>query len=269
MSEELEEKYDDGGTDLANRRRGSRAEEVAQWYFRLNGFMSIPGFVVHPDAPMPVPRTEADLLAIRLKCSREGVWRRDHGGQVRVAYKPTDMEDDPILLNAGRVKTVPRHLVAMVEVKTGICKINGPWSDQVKYGGGDAASNMERALARVGFGNHTEVTTAAEAMYRKLRYEGKEFVVQYFAIGLQKSDELAALYPALVQVSFDQIGSFLWRRFCAFPEKLPQRADVILWDGFGDRFRWWFEGGGSYNRKTAGELGCQQFVRRYIEGTAD
>ena len=29
------------------RDRGERAESVAAWYFRLNGFLSIPGFVVH------------------------------------------------------------------------------------------------------------------------------------------------------------------------------------------------------------------------------
>ena len=28
---------------------GTRAEEVASWYFRLNGFLSLPGFVVHLD----------------------------------------------------------------------------------------------------------------------------------------------------------------------------------------------------------------------------
>ena len=264
MAEEYKENYDGGDIDIANRKRGHRAEEVAQWYFRLNGFMSIPGFVVHPDAPRPVPRTEADLLAVRLKYSREGVWRRDHSDQFRDANKPTDMEDDPILLNAGRVGSVTRHLVAMVEVKATACRINGPWSDQAKYGRQGAASNMERALARVGFGNHTEVSTAAATMYSDLRYEGKEFIVQYIAIGLQKSDELTARYPKLVQVTFDEIGSFLWRRFCAFPEKLPQQNDITLWDGFGDQFRWWFEGGSSNNRKSTGEHGCQKFVFRYI-----
>ena len=32
-----------------DRKIGQRAEEVASWYFRLNGFLSLPGFVVHLD----------------------------------------------------------------------------------------------------------------------------------------------------------------------------------------------------------------------------
>lgn len=32
---------------------GRRAEEVAQWYFRLNGFLMIPSFVLHPDCEKP------------------------------------------------------------------------------------------------------------------------------------------------------------------------------------------------------------------------
>lgn len=36
---------------------GNRAEEVADWYFRLNGFLLTPGFVVHPDHSSSHPRT--------------------------------------------------------------------------------------------------------------------------------------------------------------------------------------------------------------------
>jgi hypothetical protein len=28
-------------------RRGARAEEVAEWFFRLNGFFLIPGFIAY------------------------------------------------------------------------------------------------------------------------------------------------------------------------------------------------------------------------------
>ena len=40
------EDFDETGVD---RERGKRAEEVTEWYFRLNGFFLIPGFIVHPD----------------------------------------------------------------------------------------------------------------------------------------------------------------------------------------------------------------------------
>ena len=54
-----------------DKEKGNRAEEVAQWYFRLNGFMSIPGFVVHPDQPRNFARTDADLLGVRFPFSSE------------------------------------------------------------------------------------------------------------------------------------------------------------------------------------------------------
>ncbi len=56
----------DSAASLARRSEvGSRAEEVAAWYFRLNGFFAIPGFVVHPDRRQRHARTEADLIAVR------------------------------------------------------------------------------------------------------------------------------------------------------------------------------------------------------------
>jgi len=57
--------------------KGERAEQVANWYFRLNGFLSIPGFIVHPDIQRPYPRTEADLIAVRFPYSKEKIASRD------------------------------------------------------------------------------------------------------------------------------------------------------------------------------------------------
>ena len=39
-------------------------EKVAYWYFRLNGFLQIENFVVHPER-RGGQRTDADLLAVR------------------------------------------------------------------------------------------------------------------------------------------------------------------------------------------------------------
>jgi len=40
------------------------AEELAYWYFRLNGFLNIPNFVIHPDTGSE-QRTDVDLLGVR------------------------------------------------------------------------------------------------------------------------------------------------------------------------------------------------------------
>jgi hypothetical protein len=52
---------------------GDRSEQVANWYFRLNGFLSIPGFVLHPDKRQRFPLTEADLMGVRFANSVEEI----------------------------------------------------------------------------------------------------------------------------------------------------------------------------------------------------
>ena len=252
----MENNIDDQGRQV-----GKRAEEVVQWYFRLNGFFLIPGFIVHPDAPRLKPRTEVDLLCLRLKDSNEGVWRGKNSGNFR-SDAPTAMTDDSILVRSGLVGTVKKHLVGMVEVKAGECHINGAWSKQERSND-SGRNNMERALARVGFGNRAEIERAANAMYSDLRYEGNDFVVQYFAIGKTISLHLPQEHPKLIQVTFDQIANFFRLRFMGFPEKIPQDKTISLWDGFGNSFRWWFESNGGL--RAPAEQACQAAVRRYIE----
>ncbi len=250
------------GFEDDHRGRGRRAEEVVEWYFRLNGVFLIRGFVVHPDNPMPKPRTEADLLGIRLKDSSEGVWRLSAREKLRSGVARTSMTDDVLITNASMDGTVKKHLIAMVEVKAGKCDINGPWSDSGERDSNSLNSNMERALCRVGFGNRTEVSNASSSMYESLRYVGTNFIVQYFAVGSRTSKELEQKYPKLVQITFDQIAYFFRDRFNGFPEKIPLDKNISLWDGFGDAFRWWFEANGY--RKSPSIEACQSAVLRYI-----
>ena len=256
MPEELDE-VEDGAISKADRDRGTRAEEVAQWYLRLNGFFLIPGFVVHPDLPHRTPRTEADFLGIRLKYSSEGVWKID---RLNRSKTHTAMKDDLKLIQAGLSGTVTKNLGIMVEVKAGKCKVNGPWSDRRSSDQKNGQSNMERALARVGFFNRELVTAASDAMYEELRYDGKEFIVQYITIGKYKDEDLQQKYPLLIQITFDEIANFLKERFTKFPQKIPLDSDIQLWPGFGHAFCQWFE----RSRHQASLSDCQAAVIGYI-----
>ena len=173
------------------------------------------------------------------------------------------MTDDALITKASMDGTVKKHLIAMVEVKAGKCSINGPWSDIDERDQQLAGSNMERALSRVGFGNKTEISTAALSMYESLRYQGASFIVQYFSVGKYVSAELETQYPKLIQITYDQIAIFFRDRFNGFPEKIPLERDISLWEGFGDSFRWWFESNGY--RKAPSEDACKSAVSRYIE----
>jgi hypothetical protein len=62
-------------------------EKVAYWYFRLNGFLQIENFIVHPER-RGGQRTDADLLAVRFPYRAE-----------RLFDDPSDtMADDEQLL---------------------------------------------------------------------------------------------------------------------------------------------------------------------------
>jgi hypothetical protein len=151
-----------------DRNKGDRAEEVASWYFRLNGFLSIPGFVVHPDQPHPHPRTEADLMAVRFPHSVEKI------GESR-------MDDDYRLTNRANDNQV---LFVLVEVKAGRCDVNGPWSRRKQR-------NMHRAISRLGFAtNDTEIDDVASAMYQSLRWENPHYVLQYVSVGAEENNRL-------------------------------------------------------------------------------
>lgn len=219
-------------------RRGERAEQVASWYFRLNGFLSIPGFVVHPDRVRHNPMTEADLIAVRFPHSAEEIAGRC-------------MEDDPRLADLAASRQI---LFLLVEVKVSLCNINGPWSDR-------GAGNMQRVIRRMGFADGDErISEIADTMYSALRWENPEYVLQYLTVGQTVNDGHQRQYPLLRQITWDMIAQFLFRRFKAFPEKLPEYGWPIhkQWPDFGRYF-------GERVRRLHSVEEAQRVVWEYID----
>lgn len=219
------------------RRRGERAEQVASWYFRLNGFLSIPGFVVHPDQQRRYPLTEADLVAVRFPNSEELVDGRR-------------MVDDSLLTDLA---PPPKALFLLVEVKYDLCNINGPWSER-------SAGNMQRVIRRIGFAEPGQIDDIADAMYSHLRWEGPASVLQYISVGKRANDGRQRMYPQLTQIVWDQIADFLFNRFHQFPEKLPSDRRTIhdQWPDFGRAF-------GRRFRGMTDEQEARDFVWSYID----
>ncbi|MEX0676257.1 MAG: hypothetical protein WD063_04240 [Pirellulales bacterium] len=224
-------------TDVDGRRnRGERAEHVASWYFRLNGFLSIPGFIVHPDVVRRNPLTEADLIAVRFPHSRE-----------IIGEKP--MKDDDCLV---KLATYRQILFLLVEVKLDVCNINGPWSDSRQ-------GNMQRVVRRLGFAEEAQIEQIAIAMYRDLRWQDEQIVLQYVCVGRRMNDELDRRYADLVQVTWHHIGDFLFDRFQHFPEKLSFGGLIHQqWPNFGREY-------GERFGRMDGPQQSQEFVLRYIE----
>ena len=87
----------------------NKFEQLAVWYFRLNGYFTVPNFILHPNTPGG-QRTDADVLAVRFPHSTEVAgckMERDS------ALKCSDEKIDFII----------------AEVKGGGCALNGPWTD--------------------------------------------------------------------------------------------------------------------------------------------
>jgi hypothetical protein len=47
-----------------------KTEDLAQWYFRLNGFLTVPNFILHP-LRKGGARTDVDVVGIRFPYRRE------------------------------------------------------------------------------------------------------------------------------------------------------------------------------------------------------
>lgn len=157
---------------------GLRAEGVASWYFRLNGFLCMPGFVVHLDQDKAertedgrhiYQRTEADLIGVRFVNSKEIIFAFD-GEKVMV--------DDSFITVLCPLKK--EALFVLVEVKTGLCMMNGPWTNRRK-------ENMQRVIRRLGFAlDEDQVQEIADDMYTTGRYEDEHYVMQYICVGNEK-----------------------------------------------------------------------------------
>jgi len=224
--------------------KGKRGEEVSEWFFRLNGFFLISSYVIHPDQISEKPRTEVDLVGLRLKKSQEGIFRN--------GVKPTIMEDCDLLVKTP-FKNGNKHLIGIVEVTTQeLPKINGPMSNPKN-------ENVNRLLSRVGCcENRTEVFKASESLYQNYRYENEEFLIQYFCIAKKKRADWEKEKPQLIQITFDEIAEFLYKRFKAFPEKRPQNLAIELWSGFGKSFLEWFN-------ESRTQRDCKKALNEYLE----
>ena len=212
---------------------GTRAEEVASWYFRLNGFLSLPGFVVHldqdkaeigADGSPRYQKTEADLIGVRFVESKEIIFAF---GSKR------EMQDDPRLINICPASETKQALFVLVEVKAGLCKMNGPWTNS-------RSENMQRVIRRLGFAvDEDHVQKIAKEMYRTGKYEDDFYILQYICIGGEKNRDICERYPSVVQIDWFEIGQFMIERFLSFPEKTPDGHVHDQWPEFGKKFGRW------------------------------
>lgn len=201
----------------------STPERLAYWYLRLNGFLTIENFVVHPDAGSN-QRTDADLLAVRFK----------H----RAELLENSMQDDPLVAECNAYANV-----IIAEVKTRQCALNGPWTREEDQ-------NIQRVLKAIGCLDEDEISVASEALYRSGEFVKNRASIRLMAFGDRENSELRS---AATQILFDQMIRFIYERLAAYEQ---QKRSVGNWAPDGEFLRKAFDG----NRSN--QLAFREEVRR-------
>jgi hypothetical protein len=184
-------------------------EKVAYWYFRLNGFLQIENFVVHPER-RGGQRTDADLLAVRFPFRAE-----------RLFDNPNDIMTD----DAQRL-SLSGNLIDLViaEVKTNQpCTLNGPWTRRDRQ-------NVHRVLAAIGCLPADRIDAAAADIYRIGAHQSDTLRIRLVAVGRDRSEDIAEAYPQVTQLIWSDMLAFIWARFHRYRQ---QKTQVEQWDTSG------------------------------------
>lgn len=189
-------------------------EKVAYWYFRLNGFLQIENFVVHP-VRRGGQRTDADLLGVRFPFRAERMF--DDANDVMV--------DDEQRLGLSRDRTD----VVIPEVKTNQpCTLNGPWTCAGR-------ENVHRVLAAIGCLPPDHIEQAASDIYRAGIHVSKFGLrIRLVAVGRERNEELSATYPEVAQLTWPEMLAFIWDRLHRYRQ---QKTQVDQWDAQGRRIK--------------------------------
>ena len=181
-------------------------EKLAYWYFRLNGFLQIENFVVHPEQ-RGGQRTDADLLAVRFPFRAE-----------RLFDDPNDIMVDDVQRLALSDDLID---VVIAKVKTNQpCTLNGPWTLQDRQ-------NVHRVRAAIGCLPPDRIETAATDIYRAGFHLSGRLRIRLVAVGRDRNDDLAAAYPEVTQVLWVEVLAFIWDRFRRYRR---QKTQVDQWD---------------------------------------
>jgi hypothetical protein len=184
-------------------------EKVAYWYFRLNGFLQLENFVIHPRS-RGGQRTDADLLAVRFPSRAERL--HDDAGDI--------MADDEGTLGLSRDVVD----VVIAEVKRGPCALNGPWTKP-------SDGNVQRVLAAIGCIPHDRIDAAADDIYRRGAHESETGLrIRLVCVGREPCVAIAEQYPEVKQVSWEALLGFIWHRLRRFRH---QKRQTDQWETTG------------------------------------
>lgn len=174
-------------------RLGQRAELIAGWYLRFNGYFPITGFILHDAGAMKQPGgqlTDADILAIRLPYTEE---------IIEGSAKPIHVTRHSEL---GVVEGITDFIIA--EVSSQECKFN--WINEedqtveVKF--------LDYCLTRFGYWPPAAVPEISKKLsVEKCTFsdDAKRVRLRLLAFGVTRSDGL----PGIQQITFQGVFEYM------------------------------------------------------------
>lgn len=176
-------------------------EQIAYWFFRLNGCTTITNFIIHADKG-GAQRTEVDVLAVRFP------------NRVELLTSDNPMRDHDVFNSDGRIDII------IAEVKHGFCQLSGPWTNPED-------ENMQRVLYAIGAFEKNQIPVVTDALYHEGIYRDDTYQVRLFAVGDFLNPKLL---PAAEQLLWNQMLAFIFDRFTRYQF---QKAQHEQWDTTG------------------------------------
>ncbi len=163
-----------------------KADSLAYWFFRLNGFLTITNFVVHVERRGETG-TDADILGVRFPFRAE------------LFERPM-----PDYEEFTKVTSCP--YISIAEVKRGLCNLNGPWTSPERR-------NIQRVLQAIGAIPLEDVDLVAKDLYEHGCYKNSNCYISLICIGESMNPDIRRRYPFVPQILWSEVKSFIYQRF--------------------------------------------------------
>jgi hypothetical protein len=180
-----------------------KSNDLALWYLRLNGFLSVPNFVLHPTRRGPQV-TEADIIAVRFPHRAE-------------------FDEDPNADDRRFAKRVTKPYFIVAESTSGICKLNDPWTKA------DAFRYVLRAFGPV---VPDRVPVVAARWVEAGVYSDECIDCALLCFGASEDLDLRRRYPSVDQIPWSEVVGFFHRRFSTYDRR---KRDHEQWDLVGNK----------------------------------
>jgi len=182
-----------------------KPDELANWYLRLNGFLTIPNFVLHPDRAGS-QRTDADVIGLRFPFRKEFPRRK--------------VDDDHLKFSPSKPS------LYFAEVKSRQIGLNEPWQNPNK-------ENINKALLAIGiFESEKRVQDAADALYNSGIYDGELYYCSLLFIGNVDEGNIPPQYDGVPRIFWGHIIKFA---HCRFRKFVNIKSDNQQWDDAGKK----------------------------------